>query len=55
MHENSGTLLIFLPNLNHFLHDTVIINLLIGIHLAQNFFYIDHVLLLLLVLFYHIS
>ena len=37
------------------MHDTVIINLLIGVHLTQNFFYIDHVLLLFLVLFYHIS
>ncbi len=36
MHENSGTFLIF-PKPEPFLHDTVIINLLIGIHLAQEF------------------
>ncbi len=45
-HENSWPFLILLPNLNYFLHDTVILTSDWD-YLAQNFFYISHVLLLL--------
>ena len=55
MHKNSWTFLILFPNLDHFLHDTVIIDFLVEIHLAQNFFYINHHFLLFLSLFYHIG
>ena len=55
MHKNRRAFLILFPNLNHFLHDTVIIDFLVEIHLAQNFFYINHHFLLFLSLFYHIE
>ena len=54
MHQNRRTLLICFPNFDHFLHHTIVIDLLIGIHFTQNFFNINHRFLLRNVsLFYH--